>query len=599
MFDFRRTHHLGELTASHIGESVTLSGWVNRRRDHGGLIFIDLRDRFGITQLVFDPKQNSSAHSLAEQLRSEWVISIKGTVIRRGEGMENPRMPTGQIEIAVQKLEVLSKAKTPPFSISDEQVEVNEDLRLRYRYLDIRRGDIAHKLVTRHEAMIAARNYLDSQGFLEITTPILGKSTPEGARDYLVPSRVYPGSFYALPQSPQLFKQLLMVSGMDRYFQFAQCFRDEDLRADRQPEFTQIDLEMSFCTPQDLFPIVEGTVAAMFKKCLNIDIPSKIQQMTYHEAMERFGTDKPDMRFGMELKNVTDIAKRSTFSVFLEQLEMGGSIKGLAVKGGADISRKGIDEYTDFVGQLGVKGLAWMKFQEGALTSSIVKFFDPSLQKELIELFSLEEGDLIFMIADTKDKTNQALDHLRRKLARQRQLIAPKSHAFLWVTDFPLFGWNAEENRLESMHHPFTSPHFDDLHLLESDPLAVRSSGYDLVLNGYEIGGGSQRIHNGDLQEKIFQSLKLTTEDIEEKFGFFVDALKYGTPPHLGLALGFDRIVMILTDTENIRDVIAFPKTQKASDAMMECPSPVASAQLKELGIQNAKTGNLTSNGIS
>ncbi len=586
MFDFRRTHHLGELNASHIGQIVTLSGWVNRRRDHGGLIFIDLRDRFGVTQLVFDPTKNPNVHKDAEQLRSEWVISIKGTVIRRGEGMENPRMPTGEVEIEVQELEILSKAKTPPFSISDEKIEVNEELRLKYRYLDIRRGDVSEKLVMRHKAMIAARNYLDSQGFLEITTPILGKSTPEGARDYLVPSRVYQGSFYALPQSPQLFKQLLMVAGMDRYFQFAQCFRDEDLRADRQPEFTQIDIEMSFGTPEELFPIVEGIVGSIFKKCLNSDVPSPLIKMTYKEAMERFGTDKPDMRFGMELKKVDDIAAKSTFSVFLEQLKNEGTIKGLCVKGGADISRKGIDEYTDFVGKLGVKGLAWMKFTEGALNSSIVKFFDADQQKALIERFEMTEGDLIFMVADTKDKTDQALDHLRRRLARARDLIKPNTYAFLWVTDFPLFGWNAEENRLESMHHPFTSPHFDDMHLLETNPLEVRSSGYDIVLNGYEIGGGSQRIHNGDLQEKIFQALRLTQEDIEQKFGFFVDALKYGTPPHLGLALGFDRIMMIVTDTENIRDVIAFPKTQKASDAMMECPSNVVIEQLRDLGLK-------------
>ena len=586
MFDFRRTHHLGELTANNIDNTVTLSGWVNRRRDHGGLIFIDLRDRFGITQLVFNPTQNPNIHAEAEQLRSEWVISVKGTVIRRGAGMENPRMPTGEIEIAVKELEILSKSKTPPFSVSDEKIEVNEELRLKYRYLDIRRGDVSRKLVMRHQAMIAARNYLDSEGFLEVTTPILGKSTPEGARDYLVPSRVYPGSFYALPQSPQLFKQLLMVAGMDRYFQFAQCFRDEDLRADRQPEFTQIDMEMSFGTVEELFPIVEGIVGSIFKKCLNFEIPTPLIKMTYKEAMDRFGTDKPDLRFGMELKKVDDLAAKSTFSVFLDQLNNEGTIKGLCVKGGADISRKGIDEYTDFVGKLGVRGLAWMKLTDGALNSSIVKFFDADLQKELIERFEMEDGDLVFMVADRRDKTDQALDHLRRKIARNRNLIQPNTYAFLWVTDFPLFGWNAEENCLESMHHPFTSPHFDDMHLLETNPLEVRSSGYDIVLNGYEIGGGSQRIHNGDLQEKIFKALHLTQEDIEQKFGFFVDALKYGTPPHLGLALGFDRIMMIVTDTENIRDVIAFPKTQKASDAMMECPSNVAAIQLRDLGIK-------------
>lgn len=586
MFDFRRTHRLDALNKTHLGQSVTLSGWVNRRRDHGGLIFIDLRDRFGITQLVFDPQKNPSIHSFAESLRSEWVISVKGSVIPRRPGMENLKLSTGEIEIQVDAMEILSKAKTPPFSISDEGGSVNEELRLKYRYLDIRKGDLAGKLAMRHKAMMAIRKTLDSQNFLEITTPILGKSTPEGARDYLVPSRVHHGEFYALPQSPQLFKQLLMIAGMDRYFQIAQCFRDEDLRADRQPEFTQVDMEMSFATPKDLFPIVENVVQSIFTDCLKIDTKPPYPTMTYSEAMERFGTDKPDLRFGMELKTLDDVAQNSSFAVFQEQLKSGGTVKGLAVQGGADISRKGIDEYTAFVGHLGVLGLAWMKMQGGALTSSIVKFFDPALQKTLIQRFSLKEGDLLFMIADTKERTNQALDHLRRKIARDRNLIKAGTYAFLWVTDFPLFCWNSEENRLESMHHPFTSPHFEDILKIEESPLQVRSSGYDLVLNGYEIGGGSQRIHNGDLQEKIFQILNIKEEEIDQKFGFFVEALKYGTPPHLGIALGLDRIMMIVTDTENIRDVIAFPKTQKATDIMMECPSNVSALQLRELALQ-------------
>lgn len=586
MFDFRRTHNLGSLNKTHICQPVTLAGWVSRRRDHGGLIFIDLRDRFGITQLLFDPQKNPVSHKLAESLRGEWVIAVKGTVMPRSAGMENNKLSTGAIEIDVSELEILSKAKTPPFSIADDNVETNEELRLKYRYLDIRRGHIAEKLVQRHKAMMAARKFLDAQGFLEITTPILGKSTPEGARDYLVPSRIYHGEFYALPQSPQIFKQLLMVAGMDRYFQFAQCFRDEDLRSDRQPEFTQIDLEMSFGTPKDLFPIVEGIVNAIFKECLNLDTAPPYPTMSYTEAMQRFGTDKPDLRFGMELKNLDDIARDSTFTVFHDQLKSGGIVKGFCVKGGSDISRKTIDEYTDFVGHLGVKGLAWMKMQNGVLNSSIVKFFGEKEQALLIKRLDCSEGDLIFMIADTFEKTHQALDHLRRKIARDRQLIRPGQYAFLWVTEFPLFAWNLDEGRLESMHHPFTSPHFDDIALLQSDPLKVRSSGYDLVLNGYEIGGGSQRIHNGDLQQKIFEALRLTEADITTKFGFFVEALKYGTPPHLGLALGFDRIMMIVTDTENIRDVIAFPKTQKASDLMLECPSGTSDAQLKDLGIQ-------------
>lgn len=585
MLDYRRSHTCGALRKEQLHNTVNLSGWVHRRRDHGGLIFIDLRDRFGLTQLVFDPEKTPTAHAIAEKLRSEWVITIKGTVALRREGMANSKLATGEIEILVEEIEVLSKAKTPPFSISDETIDVNEEARLKYRYLDIRRGDITQKLLMRHKVMIATRQYLDQHAFIEINTPILGKSTPEGARDYLVPSRVYPGSFYALPQSPQIFKQLLMVSGMDRYFQIATCFRDEDLRADRQPEFTQIDIEMSFAKPDDLMAIIEGLLKTLFKTCLNIDIPPTFRRLTHRECMEKYGCDRPDLRFDMPLHRLDEIAKESTFSVFLEQLKNGGIIKGLCVKGGADISRKGIDEYTEFVGRLGVKGLAWMKFQDNQLSSNIVKFFSEELQQKLIQEMHIENGDLIFMVADTPSRTNQALDHLRRKIARNRGLMDPNRYEFLWVIDFPLFSWNEEAHRLESEHHPFTSPAAEDLHLLEADPLNVRSSGYDIVLNGYEIGGGSQRIHNSQLQQQIFECLKLTPEDLESKFGFFLEALSYGTPPHLGIALGLDRVVMILTQTENIRDVIAFPKTQKASDLMMESPSRVANEQLKDLQI--------------
>lgn len=586
MFDYRRTHTCGSLRRDDIDTSVTLSGWVNRRRDHGGLIFIDLRDRFGLTQLVFDPLKTPEAHRQAEKLRSEWVISIKGTVIPREEGMANPKLPTGEIEVLVQELEILSKAKNPPFSICDEQIDVNEELRLKYRYLDIRRGDIAKKLVVRHTAMLAARQHLDEQGFLEITTPILGKSTPEGARDYLVPSRVYPGAFYALPQSPQIFKQLLMVSGMDRYFQIAQCFRDEDLRADRQPEFTQIDMEMSFGMPEDIMSIIEGLIRKIFKTCCQIDIPTPFRRVSHQICMAKYGTDRPDLRFGMELHDLSSLAKQTTFSVFLDQLQQEGIVKGLCVKGGADLSRKAIDEYTEFVGRLGIKGLAWIKYQETGLNSSIVKFFPEEVQQQLIETMEMQVGDLVFMIADQPNRTNQALDHLRRKIAKDRGLIDPQRYEFLWVTDFPLFSWNAEEKRLESEHHPFTSPLQEDIHLLEQEPLKMRSSGYDIVLNGYEIGGGSQRIHNSELQQKIFECLKLTPQELENKFGFFLDALSYGTPPHLGIALGLDRLIMILTQTENIRDVIAFPKTQKASDLMLQTPSTVSNEQLKELEIR-------------
>lgn len=585
MFDYRRTHHCGALRKEHIGQKVTLSGWVNRRRDHGGLIFIDLRDRFGLSQIVFDPEKNPLAHATGEKLRAEWVISVKGIVIARQAGMANSRLETGEIEVQIEEIEVLSKAKTPPFSISDETIEVNEELRLKYRYLDIRRGDIATKLIKRHRAMMATRHYLDQQNFLEICTPILGKSTPEGARDYLVPSRVYPGTFYALPQSPQIFKQLLMVSGMDRYFQIAQCFRDEDLRADRQPEFTQIDIEMSFGVPDDLMRIIEGLVKTLFKECNELEIQTPFRRIPHRECMERFGCDRPDMRFDMELIRLDHLASRTTFSVFQEQLQDKGIVKGLVVKGGSDISRKAIDDYTDFVGKFGIKGLAWMKLQEGKLSSSIVKFFSEALQRELVETVGMEEGDLIFMIADTPSRTNQGLDHLRRRLARDRNLIATNRYEFLWVTEFPLFSWNEEEKRLDSEHHPFTSPNADDLHLIDTDPLKTRSSGYDIVLNGYEIGGGSQRIHNSELQQKIFEKLNLKPEELKAKFGFFLEALSYGTPPHLGIALGLDRLMMILTQTENIRDVIAFPKTQKASDLMLECPACVEKQQLKDLKI--------------
>lgn len=587
MKTYRRSHTCGELRSEHTGQTVRLSGWVHRRRDHGGLIFIDLRDLHGLTQLVFDPNANPEAHQLAEKLRSEWVITIQGTASLRAEGMNNPNLATGRIEIIVHSLDVLSKAQTPPFSICDETVNVHEELRLKYRSLDIRRGIISNNLIVRHKAMLAARIYLSSCGFLEISTPLLGKSTPEGARDYLVPSRIHPSHFYALPQSPQLYKQLLMMAGMDKYFQIAACFRDEDLRADRQPEFTQIDIEMSFGTPEDdLMPLLEKLVKHLFKEAANIAISIPFRKIPHSVCMEKYGCDRPDLRFGMELVCLDEIVRECSFEVFQNVLAEDGTVKGFCVAGGAELSRKMIEEYTEFVKRFGVQGLAWMKFQQGSLQSSIVKFFTPQQQSKLISSFNIKEDDLIFMVADQKAKANQALDHLRRHIAKNRHLIPPHTYEFLWVTDFPLFSWDHETDKLQSEHHPFTSPHADDIGLLDTNPLSARSSGYDLVLNGYEIGGGSQRIHDSELQEKVFKLLNLTPAEIEAKFGFFIEALSFGTPPHLGIALGLDRLVMILTGTENIRDVIAFPKTQNASDLMNGCPSPVSTQQLEELKIR-------------
>jgi len=582
---YKRTHNCSALTAKNIGEKVSLCGWVHRRRDHGGLIFIDLRDRFGITQVVFRPDQNVQMHENASTLRSEWVIAVKGEVIPRAEGMKNLKLKTGEIEIEATELGILSKAKTPPFSICDENIHINEELRFKYRYLDIRRGEIANRLVMRHQLVLAARNYMDRNGFLEITTPILAKSTPEGARDYLVPSRIYPGSFFALPQSPQLFKQLLMIAGMDRYFQIATCFRDEDSRSDRQPEFAQIDLEMSFASQEELFTLLEGLCAEIFKVCLGKEIQIPFRRIPYKEAMEKYGSDKPDLRFKMELVRVDEIMQKSDFSVFKEQLQLGRTVKGICVKGGADLSRREIDEYTSFVGQFGAQGLAWIKILEEGPTSSIVKFFDKPLMDCLIAKMEAQKNDILLFIAAEEATVNQALDHLRRRLGKERALIDPGIYEFAWITEFPLFQLDNETQSYACEHHPFTSPHAEDIPLLDTSPLQVRSSSYDLVLNGYELGSGSERIYDSTLQAKIFSILKLSHEDIKKRFGFFIESLQYGTPPHMGIALGVDRIAMLLTGAESIRDVIAFPKTQKAFDLMLDAPSEVMKQQLTELKI--------------
>jgi aspartyl-tRNA synthetase len=584
-----RSHTLQELSKKNIGETVRLSGWVHRRRDHGGLIFIDLRDRYGITQIIFDPKIDPISHKKAEHVRSEWVISVKGTVRFRGEGLVNPNLSTGEIEIEATGVEVQSTCPTPPFSICDETIDVQDELRLTYRYLDIRRTELKNVLIARSKATSVIRNYLIGKDFLEVETPILTKSTPEGARDYIVPSRVHPHHFYALPQSPQIYKQLLMVGGLDRYFQVAKCFRDEDLRAERQPEFTQIDIEMSFNNQEDIIALAEGLFKKLWKEMKGIDLSTPFIRKSYKECMDLYGSDKPDLRFGMEFINVESIAQQSSFSIFTQALEAHHIIRAINVPGGGVFSRREIDELTTFTEQFGLGGLSWMKVTSEGLHSNIVKFFDEKLQKELIDRCRSKEGDLIFFAAEKKSVVLQALDHLRRHLAEKLDLIDKHSLKFLWVIDFPLFEREKETGLLTSVHHPFTSPLKQDIEKLDSDPLSVLSNAYDLVLNGYELGGGSIRIHESSLQQKIFSLLNLSEQEIEEKFGFLTKALSYGAPPHGGIAFGLDRIMMLLTQTSSIKDVVAFPKTQKASDLMMSCPSQVSQAQLEELFIEKRK----------
>ena len=583
----KRTHHLNELNASHIGQTVVLNGWVNTRRDHGGVIFVDLRDREGLTQVVFNPEVNPSVHELGHHLRSEYCMGVVGKVQARPDGMINSNLATGEIEVYVDDFEVFSKSLTPPFPIEDS-IDVNEDIRLKYRYLDLRRKNLQNNLILRSKTSQIVRQFLSDNGFLEIETPVLTKSTPEGARDYLVPSRVHQGSFYALPQSPQIFKQLLMVSGYERYFQIVKCFRDEDLRADRQPEFTQIDIETSFLERDDFLSIMENMVAKIFKDTKNIDISLPIQRITYAEAMDKYGVDNPDLRFGLELMQVSDIFKNTDFKVFREIANANGqSIKAICLKGGANLTRKEIDELTKFVGIYGLKGLAYIKvLDSGEWQSPIVKFFSDEEKDNLKNLANLENNDIIFFGAGKTSVVNDALGNLRKKIAQLKNLVNADDYKLTWVIDFPMFEYDENDKRYYSVHHPFTSPLPEDLELLHSDPTKCRSNSYDLVLNGNEIGGGSIRIHNQEIQSKVFELLGIDTKEAEEKFGFLLEALKYGPPPHGGIAFGLDRILMILTGAPSIRDVIAFPKTQKASDVMSECPSLVASEQLLELGIQ-------------
>ncbi len=580
-----RTHYCGDLRITDNGQKVKLCGWVENWRDHGGIVFIDLRDLTGITQIVFNPEVSKEVHEIAHKLRAEFVIAIEGEVSPRPEGTVNPKLPTGEIEVIVKKVEILSPAKTPPFIIED-RIEVSENLRLKYRYLDLRRPKMQKNIVIRHKTAQIVRNFLNENNFLEIETPFLTKSTPEGARDYLVPSRVNPGKFYALPQSPQLFKQILMISGFDRYYQIVRCFRDEDLRADRQPEFTQIDMEMSFVDREDVMNITENLIKKIFTEIKGLEFNENFPVITYSEAIDKYGLDAPDIRFDLHLVNLTDIFQNTSFKVFANAVKNKGIIKAIKVKDGAKFSRKDLDDLTEFVKIYGAKGMAWIKILENEWQSPIVKFFSDDEKQKLQERLNLEPGDLVVFGADSSKIVNESLGHLRKELAKRLNLINENEFKFVWVIDFPLLEWDEEEKRYVALHHPFTSPLDEDIELLETSPDKVRSKAYDIVLNGIELGGGSIRIHRKDIQEKVFNALGLEEKDAKEKFGFLLEAFEYGAPPHGGLAIGFDRLLMFLTDSENIRDVIPFPKTQKATCLMTGAPSEVDKKQLKELNIK-------------
>ena len=580
--DMRRTHHCWELGADDVDKEVILMGWVHRRRDHGGVIFVDLRDREGITQVVFNPLVDKKIHTKAHAIRNEYVLAVRGKVENRPADMINSKLKTGEIEVTATELRILNSAQTPPFPIEDG-IDASETVRLKYRHLDLRRSEMQKNLILRHKVTAAVRKYLDRQGFLDLETPVLTRSTPEGARDYLVPSRVNPGQFYALPQSPQIFKQLFMISGLDRYYQIVRCFRDVDLRADRQPEFTQIDIEMSFIGENDVIKLTEGMMAHLFKDVLGTKLKRPFLQLTYDEAVGRYGLDKPDTRFGLELQDISDIVAGSNFKVFANAVKKGGVVKALNAKGCINFSRKEIDDLTDFVSVYRAKGMAWIKVKENEWQSPITKFFSDEEKEALAQRIEMETGDLVFFIADQPKVANESLGHLRNHLGKTLGLIDENEYQFLWVTRFPMFEYDETEKRLQALHHPFTSPLEEDYERLADEPLAVKSRAYDLVLNGFEIGGGSIRIHQRSIQEKVFEALNMDRKTYESKFGFLLEALDSGAPPHGGIAIGFDRLVMLMCAESSIRDVIAFPKTQKAACLLTRAPSETSKTQLDEL----------------